>query len=57
MVQLKVGDVVRLKSGGPSMTVTQVGEDAYGVPMVWCAWFEGTKPMDGTFPPGALELF
>jgi uncharacterized protein YodC (DUF2158 family) len=33
-----VGDVVRLKSGGPKMTVSHVGNDAHGRPGVWCTW-------------------
>lgn len=49
-----VGDVVRLKSGGPKMTVTQIGE-RLGAPTVWCSWFDGTKKLDGDFPPSALE--
>jgi uncharacterized protein YodC (DUF2158 family) len=54
------GDTVRLKSGGPLMTVEQVGqthitsEDA-----VWCSWFEkvGNRQVvqRNTFPPIALE--
>ena len=32
----KVGDVVRLKSGGPPMTVEQTGGKA-----IRCAWFNG----------------
>lgn len=34
-MDLKVGDVVMLKSGGPSMTVDQVDGDH-----VWCCWFD-----------------
>lgn len=52
--EFKVGDVVKLKSGGPKMTATTVG-DKYGTPTVWCTWFEGTKKQDGDFPPDALE--
>jgi len=52
----QVGDVVRLKSGSPKMTVTQVGEDALtGSHSVWCAWFVSTKQETGTFPVGAVE--
>ncbi len=50
----KVGDVVKLKSGGPKMTVTVVG-DRLGTATVWCTWFDGTKKFDGDFPPSALE--
>jgi uncharacterized protein YodC (DUF2158 family) len=53
--ELKTGDVVQLKSGGPKMTVTVVG-DQYGVPTVWCVWFVGTKREEGQFPPDTLEL-
>jgi len=46
----KVGDVVRLKSGGPAMTVTSAKEGR-----VFCAWFEGTKNDSAFFPEAALE--
>ena len=46
----KAGDTVRLKSGGPTMTVTRVeNEEAY------CVWFEGNKNHDHTFPMLSLE--
>lgn len=51
-----IGDVVQLKSGGPVMTVTQVGNAAMtGKPTVWTQWFDGPKQMSGTFPPEALK--
>lgn len=53
--QFKAGDVVKFKSGGPKMTVTQVG-DRMGTPVVWCSWFDGTKKLDGDFPPATLEI-
>jgi uncharacterized protein YodC (DUF2158 family) len=34
-----VGDVVRLKSGGPKMTVRHVGADPGGTPILFCEWF------------------
>lgn len=52
----KVGDVVRLKSGGPRMTVTNAGDDMSGRPFVECAWFEGTTALNGAFPPLALLI-
>ena len=51
---LKVGDTVRLKSGGPLMTVTAYIERD-GEPKVWCSWFEGTKEGKGYFPAAAVE--
>jgi len=53
--ELKVGDVVRLKSGGPVMTVTTVGDD-YGTPMIWCMWFDQKGSQTGKFPPAALQI-
>jgi uncharacterized protein YodC (DUF2158 family) len=48
------GDTVRVRSGGPIMTVERLGvvggEDA-----VWCVWFEKTKQERGYFAPVALE--
>jgi uncharacterized protein YodC (DUF2158 family) len=51
MSQLKVGDVVRLKSGGPAMTIEQVHADK-----ALCSWFEGSKTHKQMFPLQALEL-
>ncbi|WP_311267466.1 DUF2158 domain-containing protein [Sphingobium sp. WCS2017Hpa-17] len=52
----KAGDVVRLKSGGPTMTVTRVGEGAW-VGTVWVSWFDSSnKPQSGEYPQEALEL-
>lgn len=55
--QFQVGDVVRLKSGSPAMTVTNVGETAMtGVMSVWCAWFDQKMAQQtATFPVGAVE--
>lgn len=50
----KEGDVVRLRSGGPKMTVTTVA-DQWGTMTAWCSWFEGMKAHDGTFPITALK--
>jgi uncharacterized protein YodC (DUF2158 family) len=55
--EIKVGEVVQLKSGGPKMTVSQIGKTMGGtVDHAWCDWFEGTKKMDGTFPLTSLTL-
>ena len=51
-----VGAVVRLKSGGPPMTITQENtQRSQGSLTVNCAWFADTKVEHGTFPPAALE--
>jgi uncharacterized protein YodC (DUF2158 family) len=52
----KVGDVVRLKSGGPKMTVTSCS-DPYNIGRntASCIWFDGLHPVKEDFPPDALE--
>jgi uncharacterized protein YodC (DUF2158 family) len=52
--EFKVGETVKLKSGSPKMTITTVGE-RYGTPTIWTTWFDGTKKLEGDFPPEALE--
>jgi uncharacterized protein YodC (DUF2158 family) len=53
--EIKAGDVVQLKSGGPKMTVSQTGNLAMTKkPAVWCDWFEGTKKISSTFAPETL---
>ena len=56
-----VGDVVRLKSGGPMMTVTDLpvtpDDDALSSQMAACERFnERNKLRDFTFPIAALEV-
>jgi uncharacterized protein YodC (DUF2158 family) len=52
----KPGDVVRLKSGGPTMTVVTVGESQFGEPTVWCEWFDDkNQPQKHTFSPTSLQ--
>lgn len=53
MTNIKVGDVVRLKSGSPSMTVTHTG-NAHEQ-RCKCSWFAGNEAMSGLFPADALE--
>ena len=54
---LKPGKIVKLKSGGPKMTVTRTGKSALtGKDAVWCVWFVGTKKLEEPFAPETLEL-
>lgn len=53
---IKAGDIVQLKSGGPTMTVKQV-EDLHGAMTAWCDWFDGKKQADGTFPVTRLVIY
>jgi uncharacterized protein YodC (DUF2158 family) len=48
----KIGDVVRLKSGGPKMVVHSLESSG----MVWCQWFVDNKPAADSFKPETLEL-
>lgn len=52
--ELKIGDVVRLKSGGPDMTISAPGADS----RIWsCCWFgDGEKLQVGFFPTAILVL-
>jgi len=54
MAQFNVGDVVRLKSGGPRMTIDRqnVGSNSENVV---CLWFDGTKRTEGAFHPQTLS--
>ena len=67
MDKLKVGDVVRLKSGGPVMTVfsyADTGITATGLKgrisilsetKVVCQWFDGSTLMSSIFDIGSIE--
>lgn len=53
---LKVGDVVRLNSGGPAMTIQRMGHGTDGTPTADCVWFEENKVQRDTFPLSVLTL-
>ena len=56
--ELKVGEIVKLKSGGPEMTInslnkdynTTAGEYTDEVVSITVQWFAGKKLVKGTFP-------
>lgn len=56
MAHFEVGTAVRLKSGGPKMTVVSPPDhDVAG--QILCSWFASdNKRMADYFPPNALEL-
>lgn len=48
---IKAGDVVRIKSGGPWMTVQIVGG-----PLAYCVWFHAGAPADQRTGAFLLEM-
>jgi uncharacterized protein YodC (DUF2158 family) len=53
MVQFDRGELVRLRSGGPMMTVSAVKGD-----QVECIWTDDSgQPDDATFPADVLQKF
>ena len=58
MTALKPGDLVVLKSGGPTMTVDTVNTDIFDddkITGVLCVWFVGDKLQRVRFDHGAIE--
>ena len=53
MPEFKEGDVVQLKSGGPTMTII-VLDNSSGE--ATCSWLEGRKPTEDIFDVVALAL-
>ena len=51
MAKFKEGDIVQLKSGGPTMTVCSGGSSGSHYQ---CKWFSGKKLEEGYFPDEAL---
>lgn len=48
-----LGDLVKLRSGGPSMTVTHVRKDGFAA---HCSWFEGQSLRQEWFMFEALKM-
>lgn len=59
----KTGDVVRLNSGGPAMTVEGynviggIGTPVYSDTQVDCSWFEKNKKHEGVFHEDMLKAY
>lgn len=47
--KFKTGDIVRLKSGGPDMTVQSYAAEILEGQVVHCRWFNGKKAESGAF--------
>ena len=59
MAEFKKGDVVRLKSGGPKMTIDSVEEYGSGNKSnirAICIWFDGGERKEGVFKLASLEI-
>lgn len=59
MSQFKIGDVVILKSGGPPMTVHNIGDYSplEPNPGLLCVWFDSAKKVEDAFHPDVVELY
>jgi len=62
--KFKIGDIVQLKSGGPKMTVHELGRSMRVQNVggnyngkVKCGWFNGSETNWETFHQDALEIF
>ena len=54
---IKIGDTVRRKAGGPNMTVVDVEEDDSGQLTIYCVWFdEKNNENSGQYPARTLVL-
>ncbi|MPM00433.1 hypothetical protein SDC9_46657 [bioreactor metagenome] len=54
-MELKVGDIVMLKSGGPNMTIAEFGDYNYsGREQAKCVWFQGIKRYEDIFEKDTL---
>jgi uncharacterized protein YodC (DUF2158 family) len=53
--EIRVGEIVKLKSGGPKMTVESSFNDAHGKRCVRCVWFDKDKLMRDAFQIDAVE--
>ncbi len=58
--EIRKGDVVVLKSGGPKMTVQSIGEPMPGMPAnskwIHCIWFEGNVINEYNFDDCVLNI-
>lgn len=60
MSEIKKGDKVKLVSGGPTMSVSEIADYSQGMGMgpkngADCHWFDGNKPVSKVFDVEILE--
>ena len=58
MAEFKEGDVVRLKSGSPDMTIHQYPYQEFGASYddrAYCKWFDGSEVKGDVFKLSGLE--
>jgi uncharacterized protein YodC (DUF2158 family) len=51
----KTGDLVQLKSGGPTMTVTEIVQEGYETKSIVCTWYLGEEENKRPFHPDTLK--
>lgn len=56
MVEIKVGKTVRLKSGGPLMTVEEILAGEAGEVEASCVWFDKNEAQNMHFKLSSLEV-
>lgn len=54
MEDFKVGDIVKLKSGGPKMTVSNTDKGIDDKNVIECIWFQKENKFSDEFPNDAL---
>ena len=54
---LKIGDTVQLKSGGPAMTIRSIENYSGGRQEALCDWFDGNDKKEGKYPLTSLKLY
>lgn len=57
MSEFKKGDVVVLKSGGPHMTIRDIGDYGQIKNGAYCIWFEKTKKYEDVFDLDTIMLY
>jgi len=54
---MKIGDTVRRKAGGPKMTVVDIEEEDSGQMTIYCVWLdERNNEQRGQYPARTLVL-